>query len=237
MSKLRRSRLIGLQRPAIVGLRSPQRAVPAPSNDDEYKMPIKAGELILQTFELRRAQLIAKATIAATASSGLIVLTLQAILLPVATQIVPRLVAIGAILFATMSLLENLNVIKKLGRRTRKTRSRTHMLYFGTFAKLDATAATTKLRSVDASAYLAELASQAVAISRNLRARYDALGRAYRWLAGAIAFFLVALIAQQFVTATLPPAPATTATTSTTAPVMPPRQVGPSTTNPPMPSP
>jgi hypothetical protein len=38
---------------------------------------VRAAEFMLQTFEQRRNQLIAKATISATAASGLIVLVLQ----------------------------------------------------------------------------------------------------------------------------------------------------------------
>lgn len=170
---------------------------PAPSVSPPPQAAVRAAEFMLQTFEQRRNQLIAKATISATAASGLIVLVLQTMLQPDSTRLAVRIIASVTVLFSMLSLLEGLNITKKLSKRSSRNRSRTHLLYFGIFARLDAQGAVAALSKIDEAQYLAELAAQAVSLAKNLRMRYDALGNAYRWLALSVAAFVVALALQQ----------------------------------------
>ncbi|MEV6505537.1 Pycsar system effector family protein [Streptomyces sp. NPDC051642] len=113
------------------------------------------------------------------------------------TRLPVRIVSLIAVIFSMLSLVEGLNVIKKLSKRSSRGRSRSHLLYFGTFARLSAPEAVAALSAVDDSRYLAELAAQSVSLAKNLRMRYDALGKAYRWLAVSVVAFVVALAVQQ----------------------------------------
>jgi hypothetical protein len=170
---------------------------PSTANTRSLQTPLRAAEFILQTFEQRRNQLVAKATISATAASGVIVLVLQTMLQPSSTALVVRVVALVAVLLSALSLIEGLNIIRTLSKKSGKSRSKAHVLYFGAFAKLDVASAVATLAKMDDSQYLAELGAQAVSIAKNLRMRYDALGKAYRWLALSVLTFGAALAVQQ----------------------------------------
>jgi hypothetical protein len=113
------------------------------------------------------------------------------------TEVAVRVVALVAVLLSALSLVEGLNIIRKLSKKSSKNRSKVHVLYFGTLAKLDVASAVATLAKMDDNQYLAELGAQAVSIAKNLRMRYDALGKAYRWLALSVLTFGAALAIQQ----------------------------------------
>ncbi|MEU4762325.1 Pycsar system effector family protein [Actinosynnema sp. NPDC023794] len=168
-----------------------------PESRSAPAIPVQAALLVLQTFEHRRNQLTTKSTICATAASGIVVLVIQVFLANPATPIPVRGLGLLTLCLAALALLEGLNVIKKLPKKTRSKRSRKHLLFFGTFVALTADEAYEKVADLSEEDYARELAAQAVELSRNLRMRYDALGKAHRWLSTAIVVFVLALVVQQ----------------------------------------
>lgn len=170
---------------------------PVEQAEDKDSRAVRVGQLVLQTFEHRRTQLTTKSTICATAASGVIVLTIQIFLADPATEPPVRALGFVAMACAALALLQGLNVIKKLSRRTRSKRSRSHLLFFGSYVEMDSGQAFERIVNVTEEEYIRELATQIVELSRNLRARYDALGRAYVWLTIAVIAFTVTLGVQQ----------------------------------------
>jgi hypothetical protein len=177
--------------------RRPEPPTERPEDQADLAVPLQAGHLILQTFEHRRNQLTTKSTICATAASGIVVLVIQVILTNPSTQFWVRVLGVLTLCLAALALIEVLNVIKKLSKKTRGKRNRRHLLFFGTFVSLNADEAYERIASLSEEDYVREMAAQAVELSRNLRTRYDALGKAYRWLSAAVIAFVVSIIAQQ----------------------------------------
>lgn len=181
----------------VVLFKRRQPELPAEQPAAPEALPVQVGQLVLQTFEHRRNQLTTKSTICATAASGVIVLVIQIFLVSPATRVPVRLLGLAALICAALALIEDLNVIKKLSKRTRSKRSRKHILFFGTFVDLQPDEAHSKFVELTEEQYVHELAVQAVELSRNLRSRYDALGKAHRWLTAAVAMFVATLAVQQ----------------------------------------
>jgi hypothetical protein len=180
-----------------VSVFSRRRPEPPDEQAEDHTQAVQAGHLVLQTFENRRTQLTARSTICATAASGVIVLVIQIFLANPSTRLPVRVLGMFTLSCAALALLAGLSVIKKLSRRTRATRSREHLLFFGTFVALSADEAYERITNVTDEVYLRELAIQAVELSRNLRRRYDALGKAYLWLSTSVVAFVLTLLAQQ----------------------------------------
>ena len=161
------------------------------------RLGIRAGETLLYVLEERRTQLGQKATVSVAAASGTIVVCLQFVVNDVSATRISLALGLGAVVAAAVSVLQGLSVIRALGRRQVKQRSRTHLFYFGTIANLGADGTKALLEEINDGEYIEALAIQAVSLSHNLRERYNALLRGYRWVASAILLLCLAVGVQE----------------------------------------
>lgn len=147
----------------------------------------------LDTIENRREQMALKATVCGAAALGLILISVQSLLLTVSEiPLGPKICGMTAVISGGWALVQSANIVKRLpfrGRRVRRSRS-THLLHFGVLARTSASDLKERMVRLTADDQLNEYIAQAKSLASNLESRYRSLGQAFVGLAfGAV--FLV----------------------------------------------
>ncbi|WP_148060073.1 Pycsar system effector family protein [Rathayibacter sp. PhB152] len=159
------------------------------------------GQLLLETLEQRRSQLIGRATVLTAADSALILAVFQFVLGQSATTPwISVVIGITSLLLSAMALILGLRLIGGVTRRTRKSPKfrRDQLLFFGTVTKLDQASLSLRLKAMTAEGAVDELSAQAISLTQVLRNRYDALKRSFSMTLWAVVLLILAYLASYY---------------------------------------